>query len=137
MEIFKGSITHLVGRGYHTLQVSDLAIVFDGVKMETEEIPDDWIIKLHSGSHRLATKNDGYFLYLSKKGFEANKDKLKVALESAQHKRGTWEEFLEYVKNHFKAVDQANKKYKQSLLQKIKEFNEVLKIYESQNRIKI
>jgi len=99
MKILKDSITCLAGEGRLTLQVP----MFDlGGKPKYEEVPDEWFIYLNHD--RIPTTPRYGYLYLTKIGFEENKEKLKDAFLKAPHKRGTWEEFETAADNHFNKI---------------------------------
>lgn len=118
MKIYKGTLWQPASGGHLSLQVPDRAF---GVPIpDTEEVPDDWIIVLRH--RRPAIGRESGFSFLTKKGYEANKDQILKAFSKAG---GTVEEFEQYVKNHFAAVNKATKKYMARLNQKIEELSEI------------
>lgn len=116
MEIIKGSITSLSSRGYITLQIPHYTIGSPGMKVETEEIPDNWVVFLHSNKTPALGKEQG-FTYLTRVGWEANKDKIKEAYENVKCPRGPWIKFEEHAEQHFDHVKHATKR-KIALLEK-------------------
>jgi hypothetical protein len=114
-------MTSLMARGYLTLQIPELDIdTFKGVSLSvdndkhTVEMPDDWFMRLR-GSLPCAGRQQG-FLFLSRKGYNANKSHLKSAFEKALNKgldrtKGKgWVAFEEHVDNHFSTMSKAIKK---------------------------
>ncbi len=125
MQILKNSITSLARRGYITLQVPtrDLWLTENPPEPEIEEIPDDWIILLRANNSIAIGKESG-FCYLTKKGWEHNKDEIMEAFLSAQHPRGTWEDFENHAETHFddvKAVSKNRLKFLETKAQQMKD----------------
>ena len=104
MEIIKGAITSLSSRGYITLQIPHYTIGKPGMKVETEEVPDNWLVFLHSNKTPSVGKELG-FTYLTRVGWEANKDKIKEAYENAKCPRGPWTKFEAHAEEHFNEVE--------------------------------
>jgi len=124
MKLIKGSITRLSSQGYITLQIPGYAIGDPGIEIETEEVPDNWIIILHSNKCASVGKEGG-FLFLTKTGWEANKDKIKDAYENAKHQRGPWEKFELHAEEQFKKVEKSTKHKIQFLQKKIDQLKSV------------
>ena len=114
MQIVKGSITILAAEGRLTLQIPGAYI---GCKPEMEEAPDDWFIVLKD-NRPVVNKREHGFLFLSKKGWEANNATIKAAF--AGNSRGTtWEQMEVHAAEHFAAVERGTEKYLQGLRDKI------------------
>lgn len=136
MKILKRAITSLASEGRITLQIPQYDIVItedtraiaygaDHMPDERiEEIPDEWVMVLRGGQRRPAIgKEQGYF-FLSKEGWDANRQKIKEAFLNAKHQRGTWADFEDHVEEHFRQVKAATLKkikYEQSRLKQLKE----------------
>jgi len=128
MQIIKGSITYLTETGHLTLQIPDSWI---GDKPEMEDAPDEWFIRLKN-DRPITSKRESGFLYLTKAGWEANKEKFHAVLK--ENPRGAtwytqfgevsnypnrWENMLARVEEHFQRVEKATQKYLKHLKQKI------------------
>ena len=127
MRIFKDAITTLAAEGRRTLQVPDLVIAIPPVRLEEveyEEVPDEWFTRLKRDVP-CAGKENG-FLYLSRKGYEANKERLKEAFLKAQYKRGTWEQFEKDAEDHFAKVETARQRKLKLLRAKADELERVV-----------
>lgn len=124
MKIIKGALTSLASRGYITLQVPQ--VVLNSSKkfeVETEEIPDNWIVVLRRGCP-VAGQEQGHS-FLTKIGWEVNKDKIKEAYMNAEFQRGSWEKFELYVEDHFKEVKEKTKRRIRLLEKKVKQLKSV------------
>lgn len=125
MEILKGAITALVSEGRLTLQVPAYCI---GNDPECEIVPDSWFCFLQSNGTPCVGKQSG-FLYLTKAGYEANKEDIKVAFEAAiarglDRTNGVgWPAFEQYVTEHFAKVEKQRKHQAAQLQKKLNEIN--------------
>jgi len=129
----KGVITSLASQGYLSLQVPQYDII---IKEErafaqslidaegAEEHPDDWFVWLKN--HRPVVGRESGFLFLTKKGWKANKEKIKEAFQASKMKRGTWQEFEQHAEYHLTEVEEKTKKYINFLKKKIDTLNEFL-----------
>lgn len=128
MKIFKDSIIALASEGRLTLQIPEYSVDIVNNRIvpitdddEFEIIPDDWVCKLRSNHLPVVGKQDG-FLYLTKKGYEANKDKLKIAFENSNMRyggAGKWHLFEEHAQEHFDKVAKAQKRLLNELQNKL------------------
>jgi len=125
METIKDAIFLLTQRGYLTLQVPDLVYEFSGkigkkTKSQTENIPDDWVCFLVDN---IPVFKDTVqcFLFLTRKGYEANKEKIKVGFNTIQDRGYAWKDFEKYAKNHFAKIEKNLDKKKAQLRNKLKE----------------
>ena len=128
MRIFKDSITRLASLGYVTLQVPDTA--FGSPSIEMEDVPDEWLCVLTgAGRHRVG-KELG-FLYLTKAGWDANKEKIKEkflkAIETGLDRTESlgWVAFERHVVEHFESLEKRNKKFKTQLEEKLEEMKRI------------
>lgn len=109
MKILKDAITALASEGRCTLQVPDVVISLDANPplAQTEDVPDDWFVTLKYEGYKLVPSvgNQGGFLFLSRKGYEANKAKLKKAFASKRNRGNVWALFEEQAEKHFAEVE--------------------------------
>jgi len=109
MRIIKDTITMLASQGHVTLQVPDGWI---GGTPVMEEVPDEWLmrVKVESEAHRPCVGKEQGFLFLTRAGWEANKDRIKAAFDAHNekvardyptHPRKTWADFEAHVDKHF------------------------------------
>jgi hypothetical protein len=124
MKILKGAITSLASEGRITLQIPQFDLCFGNYTPEYEEVPDEWIITLRNSGSRPAVGRESGFWFLTRVGWEANKDAIKKAFESANFQRGTWKEFEEYAEEHFLEVGKALQKHVDYLQKKIDQLME-------------
>ena len=96
MRIIKGAIVAGAANGYLGVQVAEIAY---GDDVEYVEAPDEWFIRLKD--RRPAVGREDGFLFLTRIGWEANKEQMRQAFETAQFKRGTWEDFEKHVEDFF------------------------------------
>lgn len=59
-------------------------------------------------------------LFLTKEGWEENKHKIRTAFENSLHPRGTWDEFVSHVEEHFLEIEESIKKRVAKLQKDIK-----------------
>lgn len=115
MRIVKGTITSLAARGDITLQVPDAWI---GSAPAMEEVPDEWFmrVKCEGKGVRPCVGKESGFLYLSRAGWEANKERIKEAFEGYNekmrreyptHKWQVWADFEAHVEQHFEDMRKA------------------------------
>jgi len=130
----KGVITSLASEGRLTLQVPQYDIIIkegraffaqsltcaEGAK----EHPDEWFVWLKNS--RPAIGRESGFLFLTRKGWEANKEEIKKAFEASKTKRGTWKEFEDHAEYHLKEVEEKTQKHIRFLQKKIDVLNESL-----------
>ena len=137
MNISRDSITHLASKGHLTLQVPTFVVYTDDVVPDGEdgmattgelmEVPDDWFIYL--SSNRPVIGRESGFLHLTRAGYEAFKDDIKVAFEAwivaNPEGRGpgttTWADFEKHAKQHFAGVKKTTAVYKRNLRAKLSE----------------
>ena len=105
MKIPKDSLTCHPSNGKLTLQIPTYYV---GSPPDFEELPDNWFISLKND--RPTTGRELGYTFLTREGYEANKDKIKDAFMSCQHRRGTWEVFEMEVEEHFEKVKVQTKK---------------------------
>ena len=121
MKILKDSIVTLASEGRLTLQVPEWDIVNGQcTRIDTEIAPDEWFCRLKYYKP-VVGKQEG-FLFLTEKGFEANKDKLKIAFENSNLRnggKGKWHLFEEHAKDHFAKVKKAQNKLINELQNKL------------------
>lgn len=74
MKILEDSITYLARGGHITLQVPEFGINFgpEPVELKEADLPDDWFVSLNGND----LPSPQGFLFLSRKGWEANKTAL-------------------------------------------------------------
>jgi hypothetical protein len=112
MNIFEGSITQLASEGYLTLQVPHCVV--GEPTPDTVEVPDEWLCELKSDVP-VTGRQEG-FLFLTRAGYEANKDAIKKAFEKAcaNGKDRTdgegWAAFEKRAEEHFKHIEERCKK---------------------------
>ena len=127
MKILKGAITSLASEGRITLQIPQYNIGAPGSPpSETEEVPDDWIVLLRSNNSPAVGKEYGFY-FLTKAGWEANKDKIEDAFLASKWQRGTWTDFEVYVINHFQKVKEASRKRLAYLEMKVEQVKKCLR----------
>lgn len=130
MKIYKDSLTQLASEGYLTLQVpSSILSLEPNTKIETEECPDEWFDMTKLSGYKRVRCLPGHkcqYLFLSRKGYETNKDRLKEVFEKAitnpkgmdrTNGRG-WIAFEEAAEKHFMELEQNTEKHYQSMKQK-------------------
>lgn len=125
MKILKGSIPQLASEGYLTLQIPafDIWIGESPVASSYEDVPDEWVTILRSNNQFCIGKETG-FLFLTRKGWEANKEAIKEAFEKSKMKRGTWQEFEKHAEDHFADVLSSNTKRLKYLESRVAELKE-------------
>ncbi len=74
MRILRGTLTQLAGEGRRTLQIPQIALSSRrDFQPEYEEIPDEWILHVHSGCQRLCVsgrERPHAFWFLSRAGLK-------------------------------------------------------------------
>lgn len=98
MRISKSAIYCLASEGRITLQIPTLYI--GKLPNDVVDLPDNWFCQMRYPRRPCVGREQG-FLYLTKKGWDANKKDIKKAFMASQYKRGTWQDFEDYVKQHF------------------------------------
>ena len=128
MKLHKDAITRLASEGRITLQIPQHIIWFDKEpkQIETEEVPDSWVVSLRSNRSPAVGKESGFY-FLTKKGWEANKNRIKEAFLRAEFQRGTWVEFELHAEEHFKKVEKASIKRLAYLEKKVQQVKECLR----------
>jgi len=128
MEILKDAITSSARGGYLSLQIPEIAVRFNGGQDEVENIPDDWVCRLKSCDRPAVGKESG-FLYLTRKGYEANKPAIRAAFEQAIAS-GTdrtggigWPAFEQAAAFHFSEVERRRAKLIAELTVKLEQAN--------------
>jgi len=136
LKIIKDAITTLAGEGRVTLQVPVYEVIMDkgramahtAYDLEEEKIanvPDEWFMSLRNDCPAVG-KESGY-TFLSRAGWEANKDEIKKAFESSKHPRGTWDDFEKYAERHFAKVKKNADRRIKLLNSKVKQLKEAMK----------
>lgn len=112
MRIYEGAITQLAMSGHLTLQVPDQVI---GKPVPgTIEVPDDWFVRLKD-DRPVTNKRESGFLFLSRKGWEANKSAFVQILGSGV----VWKDLEAHAAEHFAMVERKTQRYLQQLREKI------------------
>lgn len=128
MKLERDAITTLAGEGRCTLLVPDVLLFvpgYDESSVVYEDFPDDWFVVLTPAGAPVAGKENGY-TYLSRKGYEANKDALKKAFESSEGIRGkTWADFEKHAEEHFDKVAKARASKLKMLRAKVADLEKV------------
>jgi hypothetical protein len=125
MKIIKDRIISIAAGGRISLQIPQVNDRFRGVVYETEEIPDEWVIKLRLRRYPTTGSETGY-LFLTEAGWKANKDKIREAFETAKFKRGSWNEFEQHALDHFKRVEKSTRRRVSFLLKKVRALQDTL-----------
>jgi len=131
-------ITALQGKGYVTLQIPQFSIDI-GPTPEPEveppepqvELPADWfnVIKYVGNACRPCIGKENGFLFLTRKGYEANKERIRKAFEQAIAKgldrtNGEgWLAFEKYAEKHFSEMEKTIEKEKNKFAKKVAELN--------------
>ena len=119
MQIIKGTITQLASKGYLTLQIPDVSLgAVPRCGPEWEEAPDEWFVSLKASGHPVTSNRETGYRYLSRKGWEANKDALKRAFVG-NPRANTWEDMEAHVAEHFAKVERKTQEYLRQLREKI------------------
>lgn len=116
--------------GYLSIHIPSLCVGGNPPNHIEVDMPDEWFMFVNAGPVPVVGKQEG-FLYLTRKGYEDNKDRLRTAFELAiasgfdrTDGRG-WVAFEEYVENHFtklaKAIEK-KRKYLNKLLVDLDEY---------------
>ena len=119
MRIRSEAIITLASEGYITLQIP---MLHAGDVTAYESLPDDYFIRLKD--FRPAVGNEHAGTYLTRKGYEALKDRLKANFST--RRGGTWEEFESHAEKHFQMVYRRTIKFATSLRLKLNEVNAYL-----------
>lgn len=109
--------------GRITLQIPTLTFEFVGdfLIIEHETKYDSvWFVELKDDQTPCTGKETG-FLYWTKVGWEANRDKIKQAFASSSCQRGTWEEFVQHADEHFATVEKRTRARMDALQNKLNE----------------
>ena len=88
----------MASEGRLTLQIPTLYI--GSLPNDIIDLPDEWFCILKGG--RPCVGKEQGFLYLTYKGWIANRNDIKKAFMASKYKRGTWQDFKNHVKNDFK-----------------------------------
>lgn len=131
MKILKDVITHLAGQCRITLQVPDMAISFQnapkGVKYD--ELPDEWFVYLKGTGQRPAVGKESGFLFLTRAGWEANKDAMQAAFEKGKAGRWdrgeTWDDFVKHAEIDLASRKKSNAKFRKELKAKLDQLNKI------------
>lgn len=124
MDLQSKAITTLVSEGYVTLQIP---MSYLGNVTAYESLPDDYFIRLKD--YRPAVGNEQAGTYLTRKGYEALKDRLKANFSTRRGR--TWEEFEAHAEKHFQIVYRKTIKFATSLRLKLNEVNAYLQEMEN------
>lgn len=115
MWISKGAITALASRSHLTLQVPTESI--GEPTPETEEAPDSWFVDLKDDRPVTNNRESG-FLFLSRKGWEANKEAIRLAYIGSCP-GNDWEDMEDHAAEHFAMIERKTQRYLQLLREKI------------------
>ena len=66
------------------------------------------------------------FLYLSRKGWAVNKERVKEAFSRTPYPRGTWEQFEKYAEDHFAKLEAGRQRRLRLLRTKADELEKVV-----------
>lgn len=117
MQILRGSITSHASVGRMTLQIPENIIGIGTTPNPSyEEIPDEWVCRLRGGAPAVGREEGS--LFLTRTGFNANREQLQQAFESSPNER-TWEEFERYAEGHFREVERKTRNKLRQLQQKV------------------
>jgi len=120
MKILPGSITCLAGEGRLTIQVPTISIGTDDRALE--DAPDDWFVLTGYGTKpAIGRERSSAFVYLSRKGYEANKSALRAAFNQSTSRRGTWQQFEAAAEAFFADLEKNRQKRIARLTQQIKD----------------
>lgn len=119
MKILKNGITRLASLSRISLQVITELVYLPGrepdeYKIETVNIPDEWVLKLQPGSLKVCSFEEVGFYYLTEIGWEANKEVIKeIYVEAMKFQpyttdENTWLAYEKYAKNHFSKFKENN-----------------------------
>jgi len=127
MIIYKDAITNTARSGRISLQIPEHGIFARRELYETEEVPDEWLVRLRRYKYPAIGTEDGY-LFLTRTGWNANKDKIEEAFSTAKFQRGTWQEFLQHVEYHFKRVEKSTLRRIKFLESKVNKMRNVMHV---------
>lgn len=121
MRLFTGYLEHLRSRGKYSLQVGEVAL--GSPVPATVEAPDEWFERLKvcsglrrgtAGQRRPFGREQG-FLFLSRAGYEANREQLREIVERYNAEwpgEGfTWQAFNAVAMAHFDMVDECTRRH--------------------------
>jgi uncharacterized C2H2 Zn-finger protein len=127
MKILKDAIISNSRDGRITLQIPQNNISFKRVEYETEEVPDEWVVMLRKYKYPAVGTEDGY-LFLTRTGWNINKDKIEEAFRTARFKRGTWQRFVQHAEEHFKLVEKSTLKRIKFLERKVEKIRSAMHV---------
>jgi len=121
----------LPSEGRITLQIPQFSIDFDNKtysEIDNAMLPTGWICELKDG--RVAVGNESGYTYWSRSGFEANKELIRAAFETAMKKYpkspNNWAAFEAFARDWFDAVAKKTKKHAANLRKKAEEAEKAL-----------
>ena len=118
----------LPAEGRVTLQIPDIEVDFSNrtsSRSDFSAYPKDWFVKLNNNIPAVG-KQDG-FTHWTKKGWEANKDKIKDAFLKTSTPRGyTWEDFEKHASEHFASVQKKTERKIKDLSSKLDALKDML-----------
>ena len=102
-QMAESALFNLPASGYLTLQIPQIVISF-GRPADPEpvvELPEEWFTELTGN-----LPSPRGFTHWTRAGYNANKEKIKAAFESAgRRRRGTWEDFERKAEEHFQKIE--------------------------------
>lgn len=122
MKLLDGSIEALAKEGRHSIQIPEI-IIGSTAGIPEIECPNDWFWRMN---HLKLPCRQG-FLYLTRKGYAANRENIREAFLSACRRAGStnmnrdWAKFEKSIDQFFADVDTAVRKKIASLRSKIAE----------------
>lgn len=124
MKLTDNAITALACEQRLTLQVPDQAYWTPGNEPTFVDYPDEWFCRL---LHDRPSKQGA--LYLTRKGFEANREALKAAFEASRGGKfergynGDWSKFEAHAAEHFAKVEKGIARVRKATEKKLSEIN--------------
>lgn len=119
MRLSLDAITYWTRIGYHTLQILEFDICIVNNKQHSGRIltnyPNEYFEFLNIDNYRLAFGKEKKCIYLSEVGWKYFKNDIQRGFNT---NRGSWQDFLNYVNEHFKNVKEKTKLYRDKLKQK-------------------
>lgn len=126
MKVLKGAVKRAFENGAGQLPQYEVIGIIRGRAQalgaegspNVEEIPDDWVVFMHSscGRYAVSKREKSYaFLFLSQKGFDDNKDKYSSLVEN-----GTIYGMEKKLKETWDKMDKGTKQYMKKLQKKLR-----------------
>lgn len=121
MRIIRGAITNLTESGYHTLQIPDVDIYIGTTNMSNTvfiDYPDEYFqfLKYEGKYMRIIFGKEKGFLHLSEEGWNYFRNDIQRTFNS---NKGTRQDFLNHVDEHFRKIKEQTLLYKDKLREKL------------------